>query len=112
MRLINKKALEKLKRKHKGNVTLRKEIEILINHIEVNNWKNQTELNETRIDADCVHSDGFYFFNISNCRTMILIEFGENEASVIWVGTHKEYERIFKNNKSTVKKWLKLNDLI
>lgn len=112
MRLINKKALEKFKIKHKGNKSLAKEIGNLINHFEVNNWKNQTELNEIRKDADCVHTDGFYFFNIAICRTLILIEFGENEATVIWVGSHKEYERNFKNNKNTVKKWLKSNDLI
>lgn len=112
MRLINKKALVKFKRKCEGNTLLVKEIELLLHHFEVNNWKNQTELNDTRTDADCVHSDGFYFFNISVCRMMILIEFGEDEATVIWVGTHKEYERNFKNNKNTVKKWLKSNDLI
>jgi len=84
----------------------------LIEDIEENDWKNQTELNELRSDADCVHSDGFYFFNISVHRTMILIEFDDEEASVVWLGNHKEYENIFKNNKSTIKKWLKSNNWI
>ncbi len=112
MRLTNKKALEKLKRKNKGNTPLANAIDKLIEDIEGNDWKNQTELNESRSDADCVHSDGFYFFNISIHRTMILIEFEDGEASVVWLGNHKGYEKTFKNNKSTIKKWLKSNNWI
>ena len=112
MRLINKKALEKLKRKNRGNVPLTKEIDKLIEDIEQNQWNDQAELNETRSDADCVHSDGFYFFNIAVHRTMILVEFEEREASVVWVGTHQEYKSIFKNNKNTIKKWLRTNNWI
>jgi len=66
----------------------------------------------TRPDADCVHNDGFYFFDISIHRTMILIEFDKNEASVAWVGSHSEYDRTFKNNKKTIRNWLKSNDWI
>ena len=112
MRLTNKKALEKLKRKSKGNTPLANAIDKLIEDIEKNDWKNQPELNKSRSDADCVHSDGFYFFNIAVHRTMILIEFDEGEASVVWLGNHKEYEKIFKNNKNTIKKWLKSNNWI
>ena len=46
MRLINKKALEKLKRKNKGNTSLAKAIDKLIEDIEENDWKNQTELSD------------------------------------------------------------------
>jgi mRNA interferase HigB len=113
MRLIGKKQLEKLKRKNKGNTSLVLEINNLIIDIEENNWKNPTELKAVRKDADCVHSDGFYFFNISIHRTLILIEFEEDgDASVVWVGNHQEYEKIFKNNKSVIKKWLKSNNWI
>ena len=112
MRLTNKKALEKLKRKNKGNTSLANAIDKLILDIEENVWKNQTELNESRSDADCVHSDGFYFFNISIHRTMILIEFDDGEASVVWLGNHNEYGKTFKNNKNTIKKWLKSNNWI
>jgi hypothetical protein len=39
---------------------------------------------------------------------MILIEFGDDaEATVIWAGTHKEYEDTFKNNKKTIATWLR-----
>lgn len=112
MRLTNKKVLEKLKRKNRGNVSLSKAIERLIKDIHENNWKDQNELNKIRPDADNVHSDGFYFFNINIHRTMILIEFEDSEATVVWAGTHQEYELIFKNNKNSIKKWLKYNNWI
>lgn len=112
MRLTNKKILEKLKRKNKGNASLSKAIDELIKDIDENNWKNQTELNVTRQDADNVHSDGFYFFNLSIHRTMILIEFNDQEATVVWAGTHQQYETTFKNNRNTIKKWLKSNEWI
>lgn len=112
MRLTNKKVLEKLKRKNKGNAPLIKAIDKLIEDVEEHNWKDQTELNRIRQDADHVHSEGFYFFNINIHRTMILMEFDDNESTVVWAGTHREYETIFKHNRNTIKKWLKSNDWI
>lgn len=68
----------------------------------------QSVLTEIRKDADCVHSDGFYFFDINIHRTLILVELDDDgEATIIWAGTHQEYERVFKNNKSTIEKWLR-----
>ncbi|MER3374022.1 MAG: type II toxin-antitoxin system HigB family toxin [Allomuricauda sp.] len=104
--------MEKLKRKNRGNTSLANELDSLINDIEINEWKNRTELNTIRPDADCVHSDGFYFFNIAVHRTMVLIEFEEGEATVVWAGNHQKYEEIFKNNRNTIKKWLKSNGWI
>lgn len=89
-----------------------KAIDKLIDDIVSNDWKDQNDLNETRLDADNVHSDGFYFFNINIHRTMILIEFSDSEATVVWAGTHQEYETIFKNNRNTIKKWLRSKDWI
>ncbi|AJH13725.1 addiction module toxin RelE [Myroides profundi] len=66
-----------------------------------------------RADMDCVHSEGFYFFNIHIHRTLVLIEFDEEgEATILWVGAHQEYESIFKNNKKTIEKWLRNNNYI
>ena len=83
MRLIGKHKLEKLKRKNRGNISLTREIEKLIVDIEINEWENKAELKATRLDADCVHSEGFYFFNLDVDRTMILVEFEAGEASVV-----------------------------
>lgn len=113
MDLINKNKLERLKRKNRGNKKLEKAVDSLITEIEQSNWKTPIELKEARPDADIVHSDGFYFFNLNIHRTMILIEFDEDgEATVVWAGSHQEYEKTFKNNKSTIKKWLRDNEWI
>lgn len=107
MRLTNQSLFVKLKRKNKGNVKLTKAIDELIGCLEENSPTTDEELKEIRSDADKVHSDGFYFFDINVHRTMIMIEFDENEGTIIWVGTHDEYETTFKNNKSTIEKWLR-----
>lgn len=78
MKIVGKKILEKLKRKNKGNSLLISSIETLIKDLEETTFKNQTEILEKRKDADCVHNDGFYFFNINIHRTLVLIEFEEN----------------------------------
>ena len=107
MRITGKSIVSKLKKKNKGNQKLNFEIDQLINDLEnFNPSKNQ--IKSLRKDADCVHKDGFYFFNIHIHRTLILIEFDEEgEATIIWAGSHDEYEYTFKNNKSTIEKWLR-----
>lgn len=106
MRLINRKLLEKFKRKHRGNRQLISEVDKLISDIESFNWRTPLELKTIRPDADKVHSDGFYIFNTAVSRTMVLIEFSDFEATIVWVGNHQLYESLFRNNKSTIKKWL------
>ncbi|MEN8230276.1 MAG: type II toxin-antitoxin system HigB family toxin [Bacteroidota bacterium] len=112
MELIRKKILFKLKRKNVGNIRLVSAIDKVISDIESASWKKKTDVNMFRPDADCVHSDGFYFFNIHIHRTMILIEFEDNEATVIWAGSHDEYDAIFKGNKDTIEKWLRIRNLV
>jgi hypothetical protein len=65
-------------------------------------------IEKIRMDADRVHSEGFYFFDIHIHRTFVLIDLDDDgEATVIWVGSHDEYERTFKNNRYTIKHWLR-----
>lgn len=113
MDIVNKKVLEKLKRKNKGNASLATAIDELITELESHQFKTQAELVQVRPDADCVHSDGFYFLDIDVHRTLMLIEFDEDgEITIVWAGTHQQYERIFKNNKDTIRKWLKQQEWI
>lgn len=107
MEIVGRSKLEKLKRKNKGNTALCKAIDELLALIEKSNWNNQKELRKDRPDADKVHTDDFYFFDIEVNRTMVLVEFDEGEATIVWCGTHGEYEQTFKNNKNTINKWLK-----
>lgn len=106
MKLYEIRILEKLKRKNRGNSQLKQAIDELIQTIEHKKWTNPIELIESRPDADCVHSEGFYFFNIKIHRTMILIEFEESQATIVWAGSHQDYEKTFKNNKTVIEKWL------
>lgn len=75
-------------------------------------WSSKLEVKKIRPDADCVHSDGFYFFDIHIHRTMVLIVFEQNEAMIIWTGTHDEYDLTFKGNKNTIRKCLRNQQLI
>ena len=113
MRLIAKKTLVKLKKKNIGNRALCNEIDRLIAEIETANWKSEKDIYRDRPDADCVHNDGFYFFNIAVHRTMIMIQFNPaSESTVVWAGTHQEYEETFNNNKKTIEKWLRKREYI
>lgn len=112
MELFGKQKLIKLKKKNKGNIMLASAVDQLIDDLINANWKNTDDIKRTRPDADCVHSDGFYFFDINIHRTMVLILFDEKEATVIWAGSHDEYVKTFKNNKRTIAKWLRKQQLI
>jgi len=112
LELLSKHKLIKLKKKNRGNKKLISAIDKLISDIESAQWTKMTEIKETRPDADCVHSDGFYFFDINIHRTMILIIFEDDEATVVWTGSHDEYDKTFKGNKNTIEKWLRNQKLI
>ena len=112
MELLEIRKLSKLKNKNRGKQKLIKAIDKFILDIEKAKWKKPTDIKETRPDADCVHSDGFYFFDLNIHRTMIFIVFEDDEATVVWAGSHDEYEKIFKGNKLTIEKWLRIRKLI
>jgi len=108
MRLTGKKILTKLKLKETGHTKLLREIDQLISDLEDNDFHSFEELRSLRPDADRVHHEGFYFFNINIHRTLILVEIEANgEATIVWAENLQEYERIFKNNKAVIEKWLK-----
>lgn len=112
MELLEIRKLNKLKNKNRGNLKLIKAIDKLILDIENAKWKKQTDIIKMRPDADCVHSDGFYFFDLNIYRTMIFVVFEDDEATVIWAGSHDEYDKTFKGNKKTIEKWLRIKKLI
>lgn len=107
MRLIGKPRLEKLKKKKKGDKKLSKAIEKLISDIENFNGTDIEEFRIIRPDADKVHNDGVYFFDIEVHRALIMIEIEDGEAEIIWTGSHDEYERTFKNDKKVIETWLR-----
>ncbi|OYT12013.1 MAG: addiction module toxin RelE [Bacteroidetes bacterium 4572_112] len=112
MDLLQKRILIKLKKKNRGNSKLIDAIDKLMSDIETANWSKPIDIKINRPDADNIHSDGFYFFDLNVHRTMVLIIFEDNEATIIWAGSHTEYDNIFKGNKTTIEKWLRNKNLI
>ena len=103
----------KLIRKNRGNSKLLKAVQQLIADIENSDWGTPHDLTEKRPDADCVYGGEFYFFNINIHRTLIMIELEEDgEATIVWAGSHDDYELTFKNNRNVIKKWLRDNTWI
>ena len=98
MRVLGKKILTKLQAKNKSNRRLCSAIDQLIKDLE--------QFNPTLALLETVR-------DIHIHRTFILIDLDEDgEAVIIWAGSHDEYERTFKNNKSTIEKWLRYNGYI
>jgi len=112
MQVVGKNKILKVQKKNIGNKKLCDAIDNLISDLE--GFKpGEQNINDIRKDADCIHNEGFYFFDINVHRTLIMIEFDEEgKATIIWVGTHQEYETTFKNNKKTIEKWLRNNGYI
>lgn len=107
MKLLRKDKLLKIKRKNQGNLKLTKAIDKLIEDIESSELKDKIDLIESRPDADRVHSEDFFFFDINIHRTLALIVFNEQYAEILWVGNHDEYDSTFKGNKKTIETWLR-----
>ncbi len=107
MKFLRKDKLIKLKRKNQGNLKLTKAIDALIEAIESSDWQDKLELIESRPDADRVHSEDFFFFDINIHRTLALIAFNDGYAEILWVGNHDEYDSTFKGNKKTIETWLR-----
>ena len=80
---IKQKKTFKTWKKNQGNKQLSGALKKLIKDIEKAEWKNPLEIKEARPDADNVHPDGFYFFDINIHRTMILIVFEDSDASIV-----------------------------
>jgi len=113
LRISNKFILGKLIKKNRGNSKLVQAVQQLLTDIEEGVWKKPMDLTANRPDADCVYGGEFYFFNINIHRTLILIEFEEDgEVTIVWAGSHDDYELTFKNNRNVIKKWLKDNNWI
>jgi len=112
VRLLGKRLLVKYKKKNSGNIILMRAVDKLVADLEENKISSKEDLYMIRPDADQVHAEGFYFFNLVDHRTMILLEFTEDESTVVWCGDHDSYERTFRNNKQTIRKWLQSKNYI
>lgn len=112
MFINGKRKLTQLKLENRGNKRLTQAVNQLIEDLENDSITTITELLKVRKDADRVHSQGFYFFDLYIHRALVLIRFDQNQATIVWAGTHDEYSRIFKNNTNTIEKWLRTRNLL
>ncbi|MCF2488198.1 type II toxin-antitoxin system HigB family toxin [Dyadobacter sp. CY347] len=112
MKLLGKHILSKLKKKNRGNTKLSDEIDRLVSDLESTRVQSDADFRAIRSDAEKVQNSGFYFLDIHIHRALLLLVIKDDEASIVWVGTHSEYERIFKNNKNSIEKWLRNKDLL
>jgi hypothetical protein len=112
MRLEGKKWLYQLKKKNRGNVKLWKAIDQLIIDLESAGINSLADVKHLRKDAEKVHNAGFYFLDIHTHRTLILVTIEHDGAEIVWAGSHQDYEKVFKNNKNSVEKWLRNKHLL
>lgn len=112
MIIHNKTKLIQLKRKNLGNKRLVQAVDQLIEDLEQGAITNIRELIRIRKDADRVHSQGFYFFDLHIHRTLVLIQLVADRATIVWTGTHQEYLKTFKNNPNTIEKWLRAKNML
>jgi len=112
MEVIGKKIILKIRAKKKGNIKLLRAVDQLIKELESLQIASFDDLKGIKGHFEKVHNDGFYFVDLHIHRALLLIKISENEAKVIWVGDHDEYVRTFKNNKNSIEKWLKSNNLL
>ncbi|MCE7065527.1 type II toxin-antitoxin system HigB family toxin [Dyadobacter sp. CY326] len=111
MELIGRDILSKLKNKNRGNSKLLQAIDQLIVDLESLKVDSTNNLKTLRSDFEKVHNDGFYFVNIHIHRVLLVIKVERNEVKIVWAGNHDEYVRTFKNNKKSIEKWIRINDL-
>lgn len=107
MQLDEKRILTKWQQKNRGNRRLLDAIDKLIFDLENSEYASYTDLLKERKDADQVHTKGIFFFNVENDRVLVAIKFEKNRAITLWIGTHSSYEKLFRNNKTTIEKWLR-----
>ena len=69
MDIINEIIFIKLRKKKIRNRPLVRAIDRLIKDFKSANWNSEQEIYQYRPNADNVHNDGFYFFNIHVHRT-------------------------------------------
>ena len=103
MKVYGIRILLKHKKKNKGNKRLGIEIDKLISDLERYS-PSEKSFFDIRKDADLVHGNGFYFFNIEIHRTLIFIAFEKKyEATVLWVSRNQTHTASWENSCITPK---------
>lgn len=101
MEVIGRQTLDKHAR---NNPVLQK---VLNEFVEKASWKNGTDLKVTFPEADRIFKNVYVFNLTGSDRTLALVYFVGGQVQIAWAGNHQAYERELKNNKDTIRKFLK-----
>jgi mRNA interferase HigB len=103
MEIVGRKIILKFTR---GDATLEKAFNDFLAAVTAANWQNDADVKNTFHRADRILG-GFYVFDIGSNHNLSLVLFNKGQFEIIWAGNHDDYEATFKNNKDTIKKFLK-----
>lgn len=104
MEVIGRRTLDK---HAKNSPVLQKVINDFVEKVEKANWKNDADLKVTFPDADRIFKNVYVFDLTGSDRTLTLVYLVNEQVQIVWAGNHQEYERELKNNKDTIRKFLK-----
>ncbi len=104
MEVIGRRTLDKYA---KNSTVLQQVINEFVGKVEKANWKNDADLKATFPDADRVFKNVYVFDLTGSDRTLTLVYFANGQVQIVWAGDHQAYERTLKNNKDTIRKFLK-----
>jgi len=91
----------------KNNTVLQKVIDEFVEKVEKAAWRNDADLKITFPDADRIFKNVYVFDLTGSDRTLTLVYFTNGQVQIVWAGNHQEYERELKNDKDTIRKFLK-----
>ena len=103
MEIVGRKVIVKFT---KGDATLDGAFNDFLEQVTDANWQNDADVKITFPKADRA-VDSFYFFDIGSSRNFSLVNFKKGQFEIIWAGNQDDYIATFKNNKDTIKKFLR-----
>jgi mRNA interferase HigB len=91
----------------KKNMTLLGAVNEFVNAVQGATWNNDQDVKATFPNADRIFNN-VYVFNITGAdRSLALVFFKDGEVEIVWAGNHDEYDATLKNNKDTIRKFLR-----
>jgi mRNA interferase HigB len=102
--IIGRRTLDKYA---KNNTVRQKVVNEFVKKVQRSTWKNDADVKADFPDADRIFSNVYVFDLTGSDRTLTLVYFINGQVQIVWAGNHQEYERELKNNKDTIRKFLK-----
>ncbi len=104
MEVIGRRTLDK---HAKNNNTLQQVINEFLEKLKKAAWQNDADVKASFPDADRIFRNVYVFDLTGSDRTLTLVYFANGQVQIVWAGNPQAYERELKNNKDTIRKFLK-----